>query len=285
MDFTEAMQKHTTEKLIEIITTLRADYNQEAVLAAQKELESRDINVSEIITPHIVIENTRTTQKYSKSGFPIKPNQQQSKNLITLIWIVLILDVIAFISSYYQYTLLQAIANGNNFPIETLTANDTRERFISLAYLAAFIISAITFVEWFRRAYYNLHQKVSHLSHSEGWAAGSWFVPIINVYRPYQIMKELYKETKEYLTQKGIEISESLSTKYLGLWWTLWLTNAVIGNVLFRFSMKAKTVDEITSVTIGDMISHIIAIALAFITLKVISDYAKIEPLLDEKQL
>ena len=282
MDFTEVMKKHTTEELTEIVTTLRADYTQEAVLAAEKELESRNINVSEIVTPHIAIENTKKIQKYFKEGFPLKPNHQQSKNLIILIWIVLILDVVSFISSYYQYTLLQAIANGHNFPIETLTANDTRERYIALAYLAAFIISAITFAEWFRRAYYNLHQKVSHLSHNEAWAAGSWVVPIINVYRPYQIMKELYRETKEYLTHHGIEINQSLSTKYLGYWWALWITNGVIGNGLFRISIKAKTLDEITSLTIGYMISYIIGIALAFITLKVIRDYAKIEPLLNE---
>jgi len=285
MNFTDVMQKHTNEELTEIVTTLRADYNPEAVLAAENELESRNVNASEIVAPHIAIENTKKTQKYFKEGFPLKPNQQQSKNLIILIWVVLILDVVSFVSSYYQYTLLQAIANGNNFPVETLTANDTRERFIALAYLVAFIISAITFVEWFRRAYYNLHQKVSHLSHSEGWAAGSWFVPIINVYRPYQIMKELYRETKEYLTHNGIGITQSLSTKYLGLWWTLWLTNGVIGNGLFRLSMKAKTLDQLTSITSGYMILHIIGIALAFITLKVISDYAKIEPLLHEKQL
>jgi hypothetical protein len=285
MNFTDVMQKHTNEELTEIVTTLRADYNPEAVLAAENELESRNVNASEIVTPHIAIENTKKIQKYFKEGFPLKPNQQQSKNLIILIWVVLILDVVSFVSSYYQYTLLQAIANGNNFPVETLTANDTRERFIALAYLVAFIISAITFVEWFRRAYYNLHQKVSHLSHSEGWAAGSWFVPIINVYRPYQIMKELYRETKEYLTHNGIGITQSLSTKYLGLWWTLWLTNGVIGNGLFRLSMKAKTLDQLTSITSGYMILHIIGIALAFITLKVISDYAKIEPLLHEKQL
>jgi len=285
MNFTDVMQKHTNEELTEIVTTLRADYNPEAVLAAENELESRNVNASEIVTPHIAIENTKKIQKYFKEGLPLKPNQQQSKNLIILIWVVLILDVVSFVSSYYQYTLLQAIANGNNFPVETLTANDTRERFIALAYLVAFIISAITFVEWFRRAYYNLHQKVSHLSHSEGWAAGSWFVPIINVYRPYQIMKELYRETKEYLTHNGIEINQTLSTKYLGLWWTLWLTNGVIGNGLFRLSMKAKTFDQLTSITSGYMILHIIGIILALITLKVISDYAKIEPLLHEKQL
>lgn len=285
MNFTDVMQKHTNEELIEIVTTLRADYNPEAVLAAENELESRNVNASEIVAPHIAIENTKKIQKYFKEGLPLKSNQQQSKNLIILIWVVLILDVVSFVSSYYQYTLLQAIENGNNFPVETLTANDTRERFIALAYLVAFIISAITFVEWFRRAYYNLHQKVSHLAHSEGWAAGSWFVPIINVYRPYQIMKELYRETKEYLTHNGIEITQTLSTKYLGLWWTLWLTNGVIGNGLFRLSMKAKTLDQLTSITSGYMILHIIGIALAFITLKVITDYAKIEPLLHEKQL
>ncbi len=69
---------------------------------------------------------------------------------------------------------------------------------------------------WFRRAYFNLHQKVSYLSHSEGWAAGSWFVPIVNLYRPYQIMKEIYVETKELFTKRGLSEKVGYSTNYLG---------------------------------------------------------------------
>ena len=80
-----------------------------------------------------------------------------------------------------QYDLLQTVANGGFISDEAVEANDTRESFLGIIYLIAYIISGITFIMWFRRAYFNLHQKVSWLNHSEGWAAGCWFVPIVNL--------------------------------------------------------------------------------------------------------
>ena len=136
----------------------------------------------------------------------LKPNGQRAKNAITLIWIVLVLEIVLLISGYFQYDLLQTAANGSEISIETATANDTREQIIGIIFLIAYIISAVTFIQWFRRAYYNLHLKVNHLSRTEGWAAGSWFVPIVSLYRPYHIMKELYQETRELLVKKGLII-------------------------------------------------------------------------------
>ncbi len=135
------------------------------------------------------------------------------------------------------------------------------------------------FIQWFRRAYYNLHQKINHLSHSEGWAAGAWFVPILNLYRPYQIMKELYRETKNLLVTNEISISRNFSTGTLGWWWALWITGNILGQFVFRYSMRAETIDELTTMTIARMVSNIVGIPLATITGKVIKDYSNIEPL------
>jgi hypothetical protein len=212
----------------------------------------------------------------------LRPNEQRAKNAITLIWIVLALEIISLISGYFQYELLQNAANGADISTETANANDTREQIIGILYMIAMIISAVTFIQWFRRAYYNLHLKVNYLSHSEGWAAGSWFVPIVSLYRPYQIMKELYQETKELLTKKEISFNQNFTTNSLGLWWTLWIIDNFLGQFVFRYSMKADTIDELTISTVASMISNIVGIPLAFLAIKVIKDYSSVEPLLRE---
>ncbi len=212
----------------------------------------------------------------------LKPNGQRAKNAITLIWIILALEIVSLISGYFQYDLLQTVANGGDISMEAADSNDTREQIIGIIYMIAYVISAVTFIQWFRRAYFNLHMKVNHLSQTEGWAAGSWFVPIISLYRPYQIMKELYRETKELLTKKGLTISENFSTNFLGLWWTLWIISNIIGQFVFRYSMRAETIDELTTMTIASMVLNIIGIPLAFVTIRVIREYSKVEPLLGE---
>ena len=210
----------------------------------------------------------------------IQPNRQRAKNAIILIYIVFILEIITLISYYFQYDLLQTFKNGGGGSMEAADANDARVQIIAIIYLITFLISAITFIQWFRRAYFNLHMKVNHLSHTEGWAAGSWFVPIISLYMPYNIMKELYMETKELLTKKGLLDSENLTTNSLGLWWTLWIINNIIGQVVWRY--PGETIDELIGGTVASMLGSVIGIVLALITVKVIKEYSDIEPLLNK---
>ena len=87
----------------------------------------------------------------------LKPNGQRAKYVITLIWIVLALEIVSLISGYFQYDLLQTAANGGEISAETATANDTRELIIEVFYLIANIVSVVTFIQLFRRAYFNLH--------------------------------------------------------------------------------------------------------------------------------
>jgi hypothetical protein len=212
----------------------------------------------------------------------LKPNEQRAKNAIILIWSVLAMEIVSLISGYFQYDLLQTAVNGDGFSIEDGTANDTREQIIGIIYLITYVISVVTFIQWFRRAYYNLHLRVNNLSQTEGWAVGSWFVPIITLYRPYQIMKELYQETKELLVKRGLNINESFATSYVSSWWTLWIISNLIDQFVFRYTMKAESIDELTISTIGSIIGNVVGIPLALITVKVIKDYANLETLLIE---
>lgn len=212
----------------------------------------------------------------------LKPNGQRAKIAIMLIWIVLTVEIISLLSDYLQYDLLQTVANGGQISTETATDNDLRQRIIAMIYLAVFIISGITFIRWFRRAYYNLHLKAESLSFTEGWAAGCWFVPIICLYRPNQIMKELYLETQSLLSQKNENYAQNLTTHSIGWWWALWIISSLLGQFIFRYSLNAETIEELTTTTIASIIASIIGIPLAIITVKVIKDYSEIEPLLYE---
>jgi hypothetical protein len=207
----------------------------------------------------------------------LKPNDKRAKNAIILIWIMLALDIISFISGYFQYNLLESASKGIEISIETANANDLREQIIGITNLIVFFISAITFILWFRRAYYNLHLKSSFLTYKEEWAVYAWFLPFINLYRPFKIMKELYHETKRLLSRQGYGLDIKASSFTLGIWWTLWLTNNFIGQFILRYSQESDTVDQIITTTIASMVGNIVGVFLSLITIKVISDYSKLE--------
>ncbi|MFV8357011.1 DUF4328 domain-containing protein [Flavobacterium sp. XS1P32] len=209
----------------------------------------------------------------------MRPNGQRAKIAMMLIWTVLTIEIISILSDYLQYDLLQTVANGGQISTETATGNDLRQKIIAIIYLVTYIISGITFIRWFRRAYFNLHLKAETLSFTEGWAAGSWFVPFISLYRPKQIMNELYVETQNLLTTKQENSMVNLNTQFIRWWWALWLIASFLGQFVFRYSQKAETLEELTTVTIVSIIASIIGIPLALITVKIIKDYAEIEPL------
>jgi hypothetical protein len=169
----------------------------------------------------------------------LKSNTKRAKNAIVLIWIILALEILMLISSYWQYNILQTLNNGGNVSEETIQLSDSIEGIIGLFYMIGFIISTITFIQWFRRAYFNLHLIVGNLSYSEAWASGSWFVPILNLFRPYRIMKELYVETRLLLVRNRINFNQNLYTDNLGWWWTIWIISNWVGNVVFKSSLKS----------------------------------------------
>ncbi|MCV9927197.1 DUF4328 domain-containing protein [Flavobacterium sp. LS1R49] len=210
----------------------------------------------------------------------LRPNEQRGKIAITLIWIMLALEIISLISGVLQYNLIQNAMAGGTISTDAANANDSREQIIGIIYLITYIVSGITFIQWFRRAYYNLHIITGPLSHTEGWAAGSWFLPFINLYRPYQIMEELYKKTKFFLDRNKITTTSSLSTASLPLWWALWIISSILGQFVFRYSMKAVTIDQLNTSTISSIALNIIGIPLALIAIKIIKDYSRVEPML-----
>ncbi|GHT51775.1 hypothetical protein FACS189440_21200 [Bacteroidia bacterium] len=213
----------------------------------------------------------------------LKPNERRAKNAILLIWIVLALEIASLISSYLQYNLLQTIARGGGVSDEVVLANDIREGIVGLLYSIAYIISVITFIMWFSRAYANLHEKTNNLHYSKGWAIGGWFVPILGLYCPYQIMKELYVETKNILQKQGFAGSANYTTNYMDCWWTLFVITLFLGCYSFRYVfLSSDTIEGQSISTIAQMILNIVDIPLALITIKVIKDYSIMEPLLQE---
>jgi hypothetical protein len=94
------------------------------------------------------------------------------------------------------------------------------------------IVGAASFLPWFHRAYKNL-AAVHKTKHRPGWAIGAWFVPFLNLFRPYQIAKEI----------AGLSGRTPMSqTNSLPLWWGLLLVSG-IGN-RFLITMDTDTLDD-----------------------------------------
>jgi Domain of unknown function (DUF4328) len=210
----------------------------------------------------------------------VRPNEQRAKTAKILIWIVLAMEILMLISDFLEYQLLSNASAGGIISPESATANDLRQQIIAIVFLIVYITSVVTFINWFRRAYYNLHTQISNLRFDEGWAAGAWFVPFVNLVRPYQIMKELYEETEHLLAERGENHNPQNSTALLSGWWALWIIVGLIGNFILRYSLNADEIEELMVVSVASIISSIVSIPLSLSAVEVIGRYAKMEALL-----
>lgn len=203
----------------------------------------------------------------------LKPNDKRAKYAIIAVLVVLFIDIISGISSYMQYLLLADIKNGVSITQDVADRNDLREQMIGIVHLIIFITSAVFFIQWFRRAYFNLHVRTDNTNYSDGWAAGSWFVPIISLFRPHQIMKELDYDTSELLekaTGKEVKSNATIITT----WWTLWIITNYFGNYLFRRMFDGETLEDLTHLTQLQIINSGLGLPLALLAIYVIKNYA-----------
>jgi len=101
---------------------------------------------------------------------------------------------------------------------------------LSLVYILLVIASYTTLIMWLRRAYYNLHQLPNiHPDYSDGWAAGAWFVPFVNFWRPYTIMREVWQDTQRAALGRIVE-----PTTLLGWWWAAFVLKLIVARITWH---------------------------------------------------
>ena len=200
-------------------------------------------------------------------------NSQRAKNSLIAFYVLGVIQIAFMISSFLQYLLLKRMQNGN-YTQQEATINDIRHQIIAYANIAVYIACIVLFILWFRRAYNNLNlSNKAYTKYAEGWAAGAWFVPFINLARPYFIMQEIWVKTQEathnLITHKN--------GKIIGWWWVIWIINNIGTNFINRYFKETDVEELITSTTTSIIFNFIelVALVLLIIIIKNIMVFEK----------
>jgi hypothetical protein len=215
---------------------------------------------------------------------PIKNNEDRAGETKMMIVLFVMAQIVYFIATIYQYDLYKG-ANSND-PIATarLSRGIMLESTVSFMYVVAAIASCSTFIQWFRRAYNNLELRAVPMDYHNSWAAKSWFIPGINFYRPYLMMKELHDKTDKLLKTLGSHADISCKSPYLTKWWTLFLICFFTGRFLDVFIfLKKHTQFSFVAVLITLIVYTVIFIILSVITVRIINNYSAAEKKIPEE--
>ena len=180
--------------------------------------------------------------------------------------LLLALDAVAVGSSLLEVQLLDRLAAGENVTDAQLDANDTRQMMIGLAQFGLFVACVVTFIRWLHRAYRNIDAiSPSYRRFDTGWAIGACFVPILNLWRPKQIVNDVWNSGSPAGRRPAF---------WLMLWWIGWLASNVLGRIAFPDLGENPTLPQLRQDSVNFMIADgfdVAVIALAILTIRVVT--------------
>ena len=162
-----------------------------------------------------------------------------------LLWASVAISVISVISGIVEYRLLQAIAAGQFDSDAEMTAaaqaNDLRQGIIGIAYIVLLLATSVVVLVWIYGANRNAHSLgAAGMRFTPGWAVGWYFIPIFNLWKPYQAMKEIWKASADPGNWHA-----QLRSPLLPWWWFIWIVSCIVANAMFRYTLKAEELDEL----------------------------------------
>ncbi|GEM_PF-1424388 len=90
----------------------------------------------------------------------------------------------------------------------------------AVVYACALLVCLLLVSMWIHRAHANLQLSgLPDLEFTPGWAIGWYLVPIANLYKPFQAMRELFRSSLPHAESAGLLVT----------WWSFWIAGTVIG--------------------------------------------------------
>jgi heme/copper-type cytochrome/quinol oxidase subunit 2 len=137
---------------------------------------------------------------------------------------------------------------------------------LGLATIAVYIATVIAFLMWLYRASNNIAAFGQRTMHSSGWAVGSFFVPIMNLFVPYQATKDIW--TKSAPEASSFSFSTS-PPGFFAAWWGFWIASNIASNIYIRLTL-AEAPQDATSIV--GIFSELLSIAAVGFAIKVVRD-------------
>jgi len=121
-------------------------------------------------------------------GRPVRSGRYSLRKLAAVLVVVLIVDAAAWLGAIVLPVL--GVASGFGF-----------------------FVAMVMFLVWFYRARVNAESHGWPQRRSPGWAIGAWFVPVVNLWIPFQIMVDIWRAGLPEQARTNIAILP-------GIWWT-----------------------------------------------------------------
>ncbi len=130
---------------------------------------------------------------------------------------------------------------------------------IGFVQIALYLTTVVIAARWIYRANANTRASFRKLETTPPWAVGWFFIPIANLWKPYQAMADLARANRG-----------SSPDLPLGPWWAAWLTAAIVGNVSSRMALSSTDTSVLTISSVLGVIAAIAGLATALLFRRIV---------------
>jgi hypothetical protein len=185
------------------------------------------------------------------------PINKRTQLLLWLLVILVVLDVGAVFSDLAQAELINRAIMGQTVTEAEALANDNRQAAIGAGQTVLYIAYLVVFLMWIYRADKNLRSlRAAGLSFTPGWAVGWFFVPFMNLFRPYQVVSEIWKASDPKVDTTDDTSWKAVATApIVGCWWVLFLISTFVANITLRLAFGGMELSDLLQSTYAYMVS------------------------------
>ncbi len=192
-----------------------------------------------------------------------------TKFLKVMLWISFSLGVVGLLISGVSLATGNALKSSD----DELNLFVLFEGLFALLQVVVYIVTAIPFLMWIHRANRNARALGAQgMTFSPGWSVGWFFIPILNIWKPYQAMKQIWQAS----ANPDAWSSEPVPS-LVGNWWGLWLLSNFLGQMSVRLAFRDETAQILMTSAIVDLGTEAVDIALCLVALRLISSIFRMQ--------
>lgn len=196
-------------------------------------------------------------------GGPVLQNPRGlATAVVVLLGVVAATDLFAVYADLNVYSLMSDAMSASQ---SDLDRGDSLFALAGALQTLAILAAGVVFIIWFHRVRSNAEVFAQDVcTMGKGWAIGSWFIPIGNLWLPHRVARQTWHAS----TPQPADPGQQISHRPVNAWWITWLVAVLIGRAGAKMYDKAVTPDAlkqaVSIVVIGDVLD-IAAAALAIL--------------------
>ena len=200
------------------------------------------------------------------SGRSFKRIDDLSRVLRALLAVGIVADAINVVVTFLEIQTLERFKSGLASSQGVNDAFD-RSRVVGIVAFVVFLSTVVIWLVWQHRGQSNLHAlAIPRLTFTPAWAVGWWLIPIANLWKPFQTVRELWRASD------GDEAWWTSPTwPVIGWWWACWVVFNILYNTTIRFYGSDSAV--VSSYLIGDRLSiagDLVSIVAAILAISIV---------------